>query len=331
MDHMPIFMALKTRRALVVGGGQLASRKATLVLNACPHVEVLSDAPGPAMQRLIATHGLTQHSGPFTATHLDGVALVIAATDDDALNRAVFAAASARGVPVNVADQPALCSFVLPAIVDRAPVTVAVSTGGRSPVLARHVKALLERALHPKLGGFAAWWARWRQPVRDALEDERDRRRFWERVIDGPVGDLALTDPDLADNEIQSHLDNPESAAGNLRVVGVLPDDVDNITIAAHRALTRGDLVLVEPDANRDILQLCRREADVRELSHVANAEWIAEQVRTGRRVVLIRHQSTLATRVADTRTWRNAGLDARVYPAVRPQFLSQPPHAEAA
>ncbi|MEM9601619.1 MAG: siroheme synthase [Pseudomonadota bacterium] len=331
MDHMPIFMALKTRRALVVGGSQLASRKATLVLNACPQVEVLCDAPGPAMQKLIASHGLAHHAGPFTASHLDGVALVIAATDDDALNRAVFEAATARGVPVNVADQPALCSFVLPAIVDRAPVTIAVSTGGRSPVLARHVKALLERALHPRLGGFATWLARWRQPVRDALDDERDRRRFWERIIDGPVGDLALTDPNLADSEIQSHLEDPVSAAGNLRVVGVLPGDVDSITVAAHRALTRGDLVLIEPDANRDILQLCRREADVRELTHPADANWIAERVRAGRRVVLIRHYNALSTRVADALTWCSAGLDTVVLPAAEPRVLSHLPQTEAA
>jgi len=147
-------------------------------------------------------------------------------------------------------------------------VTVAVSTGGRSPVFARHVKALLERALPPGLGHAAQWLARWRQPVRDAFTDEGARRRFWERIID--------------------------TAAGHLRVIGVDPRDVDAISIAAHRALTRADLVVLEPDAGRDILQLCRREAAVRELPHAASAPWIAKQVAAGHRVALLRHHKTL-------------------------------------
>ncbi len=316
MDHMPIFMALSNRRALVVGGGQLASRKAALLLNACPQVEILSDAVSPAMARLIKANGLVHHADPFTPQHLDGVALVIAATDDDALNHAVFDAASARGLPVNIADQPALCSFILPAIVDRAPVTVAVSTGGRSPVFARHVKALLERALPPGLGHAAQWLARWRQPVRDAFTDEGARRRFWERIIDGPVGDLAHTDADAADDAIAAELDQPDTAAGHLRVIGVDPRDVDAISIAAHRALTRADLVVLEPDAGRDILQLCRREAAVRELPHAASATWIAKQVAAGHRVALLRHHKTLNQQHTDTAIWQRADIDLRVLPA---------------
>ncbi|MEM6987793.1 MAG: siroheme synthase [Pseudomonadota bacterium] len=331
MDHMPLFMALTNRRALVVGGNQLASRKAALLLNACPQVEILSDAPGKAMQKLIAAHGLTQHTGAFAARHLDGVALVIAATDDDALNRAVFAAADARGVPVNVADQPELCSFILPAIVDRAPVTIAVSTGGRSPVFARHIKALLERALSPNLGAMAEWLAKWRKPVRDAIADETERRRFWETVIDGPIGELAQSRPRAADNEIQSHLDYNGATKGQLRVIGVHPSDTDAITIAAHRELTRADLVLLEPDAGRHILQLCRREAEVLELPHKASAAWVAQRVHEGRRVALLRHHSAVTASDGNAAVWQQAEIDVRLLPAAPPQSLSKQPRAVAA
>lgn len=323
MDHMPIFMNLKDRRALVIGGSQLASRKAALLLNACPQVEILADELSPAMARLIKAHDLIHRSGRFTPRQLNGVALVIAATDDDVLNHAVYAAATARGLPVNVADQPPLCSFILPAIVDRAPVTVAVSTGGRSPVFARHVKALLERALPPGLGHAAQWLARWRQPVREALPDEGIRRRFWERIIDGPVGDLAATDSLLADNEIQSHLEHGHTTTGYLRVIGVDPCALDNISIAAHRELTRADLVVLEPDAGRGILQLCRREAAVRELPHAANAAWIARQVATGKRVALLRNNQALNRQHNDTAAWQDANLDVRVLPAT-PELKSR-------
>lgn len=331
MDHMPIFMNLKTRRALVVGGSQLASRKAALLLNACPQIDILSRDPSPGMLRLIEAHGLRQRAETFEPSHLDGIALVIAATEDQVVNKAVFDAASERGVPVNVADQPALCSFILPAIVDRAPVTVAVSTGGRSPVFARHIKALLERALPQGTGQAARWLARWRKPVRTAMADECERRRFWEQIIDGPIGELAQRDPGAADAAMQEYLDNPGSSAGHLRVIGVEPEDIDSISIAAHRELTRADLVVLEPEAGRSILQLCRREAEVRELSHRANSSWITARVREGRRVALLRSQKQIVRRIQDATMWRQEGIDVRVLPAAPLEHVKTRPQTIAA
>lgn len=266
MDHFPIFLALKGERALVVGGNSLATRKAALIAKSGTAITVIADEFSDAMRALALDNAqITLSSVAFKPQCLQGVSLVLAATEDDALNRRVYAAAKARGLPVNVADQPEMCSYILPAIVDRAPVIVAVSTGGRSPVLARYVKALLERALPQTLGEFSELLKRWRQPVTDTITDGKQRRRFWERTINGPIGEQALAGHfEEADRalDIELHTSPQENPVGNLVLVGAPIDDPELLSIKAHRKIQQAEWVFHDDDTPAALLELTRREAN---------------------------------------------------------------------
>jgi uroporphyrin-III C-methyltransferase/precorrin-2 dehydrogenase/sirohydrochlorin ferrochelatase len=170
-----------------------------------------------------------------------------------------------RHLPVNVVDTPALCSFTFPAIVDRAPVTIAVSTGGRSPVLARHVKAMLERDLPGKLGRLAEFLGRWRPRVARRLGDNRQRRRFWEAVLEGPAPELVYAGQDAqADRLTEAALAAGEGAAaeGRVYLIGAGPGDPELLTLRAQRLLQRADVVLYDRLVPVGVLDLCRRDAE---------------------------------------------------------------------
>lgn len=266
MDHFPIFLALKGEHALVIGGNSLATRKAALIAKSGAEITVIADDFSDAMQALALDNALiTLSSVAFEPQCLDGVSLVLAATEDDALNRSVYAEAKARGLPVNVADQPEMCSYILPAIVDRAPVIVAVSTGGRSPVLARYVKSLLERALPQTLGGFSELLKHWRQPVTDAITDGKQRRRFWERTINGPIGEQALAghfkEAGQALN-LQLHASPQDAPVGDLVFVGAPIDDPELLSIKAHRKIQQAEWVFHDDNTPAALLELTRREAN---------------------------------------------------------------------
>ena len=155
MDYLPVFLDVRGRTALVVGGGKVALRKAELLVQAGALPRVVAPAILPALAELAERHGGSCEAVPFAPGHLEGAALVIVATGVSGVDAAVHREAGARGVPVNVADRPELCTFILPAVVDRSPVIVAFSTGGRVPVLARSLRARLEAMLPAGLGRLA--------------------------------------------------------------------------------------------------------------------------------------------------------------------------------
>lgn len=302
MDYLPVFLNLRERRLLVVGAGNVAARKADLLVRAGGALTVVAPGASDAMQALLKRCDGRLIAREFEARDLDGMSLVLAATDDEAVNRAVYAAATERGIPVNVADVPELCSFILPAIVDRSPVVVAVSTGGRSPVLARHVKALLERALPAGLGRFAAILGAVRKTVQQRLDGVTERRRFWDSVIDGPIGRRALAGEAGIEAAIESALSAWETTrgveTGMVALVGAGPGDPELMTLLGQRLLQRADVVLYDRLIPERLLDLCRREAELvyvgkQALSHVVPQEEIGAMLvryaRAGARVVRLK------------------------------------------
>ena len=286
MDYLPIFLSLKDRRAVVVGGGSVAARKAELILSAEPTLTIVAPELSRAMRELIDTHKLQWHEREFVDADLDNVKLALAATDSAAVNRAVFEAAEVRNIPVNVADQPELCSFILPAIVDRSPAIVAVSTGGRSPVLARYLKSLLERVLPFGLPNFTALLGELRDSVKARFDDFEARRRFWDYIIDGPIGDAALAGQvDEARERITAELvnwDDSERAKGSVFLIGAGPGDPELLTLRGQRLLQRADVVLYDRLIPTRLLELCRREAELiyvgkQAKSHVVSQQTIGE------------------------------------------------------
>jgi uroporphyrin-III C-methyltransferase/precorrin-2 dehydrogenase/sirohydrochlorin ferrochelatase len=264
MDQLPIFMNLRGRTAVVVGGGAVASRKAALLARCGVRLRIVSPSLSPAMQQLAQREAAETHLECFADGHLDGADLVVAATDDAAVNAAVHATATRRHLPVNVVDTPALCSFTFPAIVDRSPVTIAVSTGGRSPVLARYVKAMLERDLPAGLGRLAEFLGRWRPHVARRLGDNRQRRRFWEALLDGPAPELVYAGQDAqADRLTEASLTGGGGAEeGRVYLIGAGPGDPELLTLRAQRLLQRADVVLYDRLVPVGVLDLCRRDAE---------------------------------------------------------------------
>jgi uroporphyrin-III C-methyltransferase/precorrin-2 dehydrogenase/sirohydrochlorin ferrochelatase len=194
MEFLPIFLDVKARRCVVIGDGADAARRAELLLAAGAAVTIVAPHPDAALARLLAAGRCRHRREAFRPEHLDGALLAMAASGDEALDREIADAASARSLPVNVHDRPALSSFIMPAIVDRAPVIVAVSTGGASPVLAQLLRARIEQALPAGLGALAERARALRERVRRRLPSPAARRAFWRRALTGRLAALVRAD-----------------------------------------------------------------------------------------------------------------------------------------
>lgn len=265
MDHFPIFIDIRGRSAVVVGGGPVAARKVELLRRAQADVTVVAPTLCAALKDL-AHEGAIAHRGrEFEAGDLDGARLVVAATDDGEVNAAVAAAAEARGLPVNVADAPALCSFILPSIIDRSPVVVAISTGGAAPVLARNLRGELEAAIPASYGTLATLLRRHRGAIRAAFPDLGARRRFFESILDGTVAELVFSGRAAdAEAELLAALEagRPSTIEGEVYLVGAGPGDPDLLTLRALRLMQRADVVLYDRLVSPAILDRVRREAE---------------------------------------------------------------------
>jgi len=216
MQSFPLFMTLQDRRALVVGGTEAAVRKAELLLSAGARVTLIAHTVVGAIAQLIAEGRICWAGRGFDDGDLLGMSLVIVATEDEALQARVSHAAQQRCVPVNVVDRPALSSFIMPAIVDRAPITIAISTGGAAPALARRLRAEIERVMPAAIGRLARFAEIFREQVRRTLDRPRDRRRFWDRVFAGRIGELALAGDEIgARRELIRLLDSARKQRGS--------------------------------------------------------------------------------------------------------------------
>lgn len=280
MQTLPVFLDVKGKYCLLVGEGEVALRKRRLL-----------DSAGA----VVVT---TLHD--FSEDNLADVALVVAASDDDALNERVSRAARLRNIPVNVVDQPGLCSFIFPAIVERGPITVAVSSAGSAPVLTRLLRARIENMLPVSLGAFAQHAGEFRKQVRARLPDMQQRLRFWDRLLQrqliGADGNLES----LAGSGFQQHLDSfiLDASTGFVSVVGVGPGDPDLLTFKALRCLQGCDVVFFDQDVNPVIVSLARRDA--RQLAlreHEDAATLLMAEASCGAHVVYLKSGDPLSHR----------------------------------
>jgi uroporphyrin-III C-methyltransferase/precorrin-2 dehydrogenase/sirohydrochlorin ferrochelatase len=265
MDYLPIFLDLRARRCLMVGGGEVAARKTDLLLEAGAAVQAAAPALGDAMQALVDAGRIGYRKGPFQESDLDGTQLVIAASDDRTVNARVAELCDDRGVPVNVVDDPALCRFIMPAIVDRSPVLAAVSTGGTSPVLARLMRGRLEALIPAEFGRLAALAGEFRERVKARIADTSGRRKFWEQILGGPVAEMIYSgrDKDARESLIKALDDyrNEGSGIGEVYLVGAGPGDPDMLTFRALRLMQQADVVVHDRLVSRRVLDLTRRDA----------------------------------------------------------------------
>jgi uroporphyrin-III C-methyltransferase/precorrin-2 dehydrogenase/sirohydrochlorin ferrochelatase len=264
MEFLPIFLDVRDKSCLVVGGGEIAVRKIASLRRAGAAVRVVSPALAEPLQRAAATGDFEHLARAFADADLDGAYLVIAATADRAVNRRVAELARARDIPVNVVDQPEDCSFIMPSVIDRSPVVVAVSTGTASPVLARLLRTRLESMIPAGYGRLAGLCARYRDAVKARFAEQRDRRRFWDRVLQGGVAERVFSGHmEEAEVAMQRELAaaEPSGKMGEVYLVGAGPGDPDLITFRALRLMQQADVVVYDRLVAQPILDMVRRDA----------------------------------------------------------------------
>ena len=265
MDFLPIFLNVRTQPCLVVGGGEVAARKVELLLKAQAKITLIAPDLCKVLTALHQIGKFTHVAATFQADQIGGQRVVIAATDDEAVNRAVAAAAQGKNIPVNVVDRPELCTFIMPAIIDRSPVVVAVSSGGASPVLARLLRARLESLVPAGYGRLATLVGSFRNKVKARFAPGADRRVFWERVLQGTVAELVYAGrDDEARASLEKQLASTQTgiAQGEVYLVGAGPGDPDLLTFRALRLMQQADVVVYDRLVSKQVLELVRRDAE---------------------------------------------------------------------
>lgn len=263
MDYLPIFLNIRGQRCLVVGGGSVAARKAALLIQAGGHITIISPNFSPKCETLIGQVEFLEK--PFDPEDISGFQLVISATNQSRINREVAAAAKRRNIPVNVVDCPELCSFILPAIIDRSPVIAAVSSSGSSPVLSRIIRGKLESAIPISFGSLAKLAQKYRTQVKTTFEVPEQRRRFWERVLEGEVAEHVFSGKlKEAENLLLQLLSKKDHCPlqGQVYLVGAGPGDPDLLTLRALRLMQLADVVVYDRLVSPQILNLVRRDAE---------------------------------------------------------------------
>lgn len=266
MEALPIFMKLRGRRCVVIGGGEVAARKVVMLLKADAEVEVVAPELHAELAALTAAGSIRYLPSVFIPWQLDGACLVIAATDDESVNRDVSAQAQARGIPVNVVDAPALCTFTMPSIVDRSPVVIAISSSGVAPVLARMIRSRLETLIPAAYGRLAGLASEFRDAVKQRFATTQERRIFWENTLVGPVAELVFSGQEAAAREaLQRQLDDPELqlVRGEVYLVGGGPGDPDLLTFRALRLMQQADVCVYDKLVSKEVMELVRRDAEL--------------------------------------------------------------------
>ena len=266
MDFLPTFMNIRDRDCLIIGGGPVAARKASLVHAAGGKVIIVSPTVCDEIRQSIEDGAYQLIERDFQPEDLDNKVLVIAATDNEQVNQQVSKLAQARNLPVNVVDNPALCSFIMPSIIDRSPVQIAISTGGASPVLARMLRTQLEGSIPAAYGKLASLVESFREEAKQALPTVEQRKNFWEDILEGPVAELTFTGKDsearqrLAEELARANGDS--AASGEVFLVGAGPGDPDLLTFRALRLMQKADVVVYDRLVSQPIMDLVRRDAE---------------------------------------------------------------------
>ncbi len=268
VKHLPVFLDIKNQPVLVVGGGEMAARKVEVILKAQARITVVADSLCLALEGLAGQGSVYHKARAFDDGDITGAVLVFVATGDEDLNSRVSSQARDAGIPVNVIDRIELCTFIMPAIIDRSPMLVAVTSGGDAPIIARALKARLETVIPAGLGQLAEFAGACRDRVKDAIPEGSLRLRFWERFIHGPIAEYILAgQEEAAGNLFEETLalagEGEDAAAhGEVYLVGSGPGDPDLLTFRALRLMQQADVVLHDRLVTDEIMELVRRDAE---------------------------------------------------------------------
>ncbi|RYY76574.1 MAG: uroporphyrinogen-III C-methyltransferase [Gammaproteobacteria bacterium] len=265
MDYFPIFLDLKNRRCLLVGGGDVATRKGRMLAKSGAILRVVAPDISAELRELVAQHHGELLLREYHENDVDDCVLAVAATDIYSLNEKISADAKQKNIPVNVVDTPALCTYITPAIIDRSPLMIAISSGGEAPVLARLVRAKLETLIPMSYGKLAQLASRWRDRVKERFDNGDNRRKFWEKILQGPAAELAMNGQDQqADKILIDEITSEDSSLtqGEVYLVGGGPGDPELLTLRALRLMQQADVVLYDRLVSDGVMDLVRRDAE---------------------------------------------------------------------
>lgn len=301
MDYIPLFLSLKQQPCLVVGAGEIAARKIELLSRAGANITVVASEIGESVTAIRDGYPLNIKQKAFADSDLDGMRLVVSATNDRTANMAIAEAAKQRSLLVNVVDNPDLCNFIFPAIVDRSPVIAAISSGGASPVLARLLRAKIESTVPAAFGLLAQLAEKFRPLVKQQIHEGPQRRIFWENVLQGPIAELVFAGKQQeAEDQLRNQLMQTETSdnKGEVYLVGAGPGDPDLLTFRALRLMQQADVVVYDRLVSAEILDLSRRDAqkiyvgkqrDNHSLPQEEINELLATLALSGKRVVRLK------------------------------------------
>ena len=265
MEFLPLFLNIREQHCVIVGGGEVALRKAILLIKAKANLSLVSPQFISQLQDLSEEGRCKLLQEEFVAEQLEGASIVIAATNNKETNAQVAKAADKKNIPVNVVDQPELCSFIMPSIVDRSPVVVAISSSGRSPVLTRKIKELNETLISNREGQLAELLGAFREKVRNKYPDFIERVKFWESLLESEVTELVYSGNEGAAIQlIEDKLKQSDQteAIGEVYLVGAGPGDPDLLTLRALRLMHKADVVLYDRLVSQEIMDKLRPDAE---------------------------------------------------------------------
>ncbi|MDO9167692.1 MAG: siroheme synthase CysG [Methylobacter sp.] len=301
MDYFPVFLKLTDQACLVIGAGEIAARKIELLARAGAKITVIAREISPTVLNLQTIHHLTLLQKSFVPADLGEFRLVVSATDNPETNQLVAKTAGEQNIPVNVVDNPELCSFIFPAIIDRSPIIAAVSSGGAAPVLARLLRAKIESVIPPSYGRLADLANQFRDKVKQHIKQPAQRRIFWENIFQGPIAELVFSGKEQdAERQLEQTLLNQEQDAnlGEVYLVGAGPGAPDLLTFRALRLMQQADVVVYDRLVSPEILDLARRDAEKiyvgkQRQNHALPQESIntllADLAKAGKRVVRLK------------------------------------------
>ena len=265
MDHLPIFINVRQNPCLVIGGGDIALRKINLLIKAQAKVDCLSPLFCEGITNLSQSGDVNLIQKRFESDDIKDYAIIIASTDDSSVNALISKSAKKARIPVNVVDSPELSSFIMPSIVDRSPVIIAVSSAGRAPVLARIIRAKLETVIPSAYGVLAEIAGEYRQKVKDRFSKIKDRRAFWESIFSGVIAEKVFSGRiNEAKDDIDKQLKRAsEIEIGEVYLVGAGPGDPDLLTFKALRLIQQADVVLYDRLVSKGVMELVRRDSEL--------------------------------------------------------------------
>ncbi|MFQ3210322.1 MAG: uroporphyrin-III C-methyltransferase/precorrin-2 dehydrogenase/sirohydrochlorin ferrochelatase [Colwellia sp.] len=264
MKYFPVFLDGSKINAMVIGGGDVAARKIELLLKTTTNITVMAASLTEGVERLINENKLNWLNHNYQAGLLSKITLVIAATDDTVVNEQVYYEAIGFNILANVVDQPALCTYITPAIIDRAPMIIALSSSGSAPILIRMLREQIEKILPQGYGRLADFSFKFRDHVKARIKGIRNRRTFWESILRGSIGQNLL-DGKQQEAEQQLIASLKEKIAppqGEIIFIQTLDGNPDNLTLNAHRALQFTDAVFYDEAVNKELIEYVRRDAE---------------------------------------------------------------------